>query len=154
GLEVLQDKNEKVQSIFGLDVEAVNNVFNLNFLGTLLPVQVFAEDMVENKNGVILNVSSISSFRPLTKVAAYSAAKAAINNFTQWLSVHFAGLNIRVNAIAPGFILAEQNRFLLIDKETGRLTGRGEKIISSTPLKRFIEPEEICGAVLFLISDI
>ncbi|RPI72194.1 MAG: SDR family NAD(P)-dependent oxidoreductase, partial [Ignavibacteriales bacterium] len=94
GLEVLEDKNEKVQSIFGLDVEAVNNVFHLNFLGTLLPVQVFAEDMVDSKNGVILNISSISSFRPLTKVAAYSAAKAAINNFTQWLSVHFAGLNI------------------------------------------------------------
>jgi NAD(P)-dependent dehydrogenase (short-subunit alcohol dehydrogenase family) len=149
-----ESKNKKEKSFLGLDVEAVQNVFNLNFLGTLIPSQVFSEDMVEQNSGVILNISSISSFRPLTKVSAYSAAKAGINNFTQWLSVHLADLNIRVNAIAPGFILAEQNKYLLIDKDTGEFTKRGEKIIAATPMKRFVEPEEIRGAVLFLVSDL
>ena len=149
-----ESKNNKEKSFLGLDVEAVQNVFNLNFLGTLIPSQVFSEDMVEQNSGVILNISSISSFRPLTKVSAYSAAKAGINNFTQWLSVHLADLNIRVNAIAPGFILAEQNKYLLIDKDTGEFTKRGEKIIAATPMKRFVEPEEIRGAVLFLVSDL
>jgi NAD(P)-dependent dehydrogenase (short-subunit alcohol dehydrogenase family) len=153
-LEVIGKNKEKEKSFFGLDVEAIQNVFNLNFLGTLIPTQVFSEDMVENNKGVILNISSISSFRPLTKVAAYSAAKAAINNFTQWLSIHFSEMNIRVNAIAPGFILAGQNRFLLIDKKTGKLTKRGEKIITATPMNRFLKPEEIQGAVLFFVSDL
>ncbi len=145
---------DKSKSFLGLDVDAIQNVFNLNYLGTIIPTQVFSEDMIKNNYGVILNISSISSFRPLTKVSAYSSAKAAVNNFTLWLSVHFADLNIRVNAIAPGFILAEQNKFLLIDKDTGKLTKRGEKIIAATPVKRFVEPEEIQGAVLFLISDL
>jgi len=148
------NKDDKTKSFLGLELESIQNVFNLNYLGTIIPTQVFSEDMVKNNFGVILNISSISSFRPLTKVSAYSAAKAAINNFTKWLSVHFAGLNIRVNAIAPGFILAEQNKYLLIDKDTGKPTKRGEKIIAATPFKRFIDPEEIQGAVLFLISDL
>lgn len=149
-----ESKQNKEKSFLGLDIGAIQNVFNLNFLGTLIPSQIFTEDMVEDNYGVILNISSISSFRPLTKVSAYSAAKAGINNFTKWLSVHLAELNIRVNAIAPGFILAEQNRYLLVDKDTGKFTKRGEKIIYSTPMKRFIEPEEIQGAVLFFISDL
>ncbi len=148
------NKDDKTKSFLGLELESIQNVFNLNYLGTIIPTQVFSEDMVKNNFGVILNISSISSFRPLTKVSAYSAAKAAINNFTKWLSVHFAGLNIRVNAIAPGFILAEQNKYLLIDKDTGKPTKRGEKIIAATPFKRFVDPEEIQGAVLFLISDL
>jgi len=148
------NKDDKTKSFLGLELESIQNVFNLNYLGTIIPTQVFSEYMVKNNFGVILNISSISSFRPLTKVSAYSAAKAAINNFTKWLSVHFAGLNIRVNAIAPGFILAEQNKYLLIDKDTGKPTKRGEKIIAATPFKRFVDPEEIQGAVLFLISDL
>lgn len=149
-----ENTNKKEKSFLGLDIKAIQNVFDLNFLGTLIPTQVFSEDMVENNSGVILNISSISSFRPLTKVSAYSAAKAGVNNFTQWLSVHLAKINIRVNAIAPGFILAEQNKYLLIDKDTGKFTKRGEKIIAATPMKRFVEPEEIQGAVLFLVSDL
>jgi len=142
------------KSFFGLGIEDIQKVFDLNFQGTLIPTMVFAEDMIENKNGVVLNISSVSSFNPLTKVSAYSAAKAAINNFTKWLAVHLAESHIRVNAIAPGFILSEQNRFLLLDKETGNLSQRGSKIISSTPMKRFIDAEEIQGAALFLLSDL
>jgi NAD(P)-dependent dehydrogenase (short-subunit alcohol dehydrogenase family) len=148
-----ENKIEKEKSFLGLDKNAVQNVFTLNFQGTLIPTQIFSEDMIKNNDGVILNISSISSFRPLTKVSAYSSAKAAINNLTQWLAIHLADMNIRVNAIAPGFILADQNRFLLID-ENEKLTKRGEKIISATPMKRFLEADEISGAVLFLVSDL
>lgn len=140
-------------NFFGLNMKGFNDVFNLNFIGTLLPTMVFAEDMV-NRGGSVINVSSMNSLRPLTKIPAYSAAKASINNFTQWLAVHLAKVNIRVNAIAPGFLLTKQNEFLLVDKETGKLTERGNKIIDSTPMERFGEPEEMVGTVLYLMSDL
>jgi NAD(P)-dependent dehydrogenase (short-subunit alcohol dehydrogenase family) len=141
------------QTFFGLEMEAFRKVFDLNFMGTLLPTMVFAREMVERKRGVILNISSMNSFRPLTKIPAYSAAKASINNFTAWLAVHFARQNIRVNAIAPGFFLTDQNRFLLTDQATGAPTARTKKIIGSTPMKRFGTPDELNGAVLYLLSE-
>jgi NAD(P)-dependent dehydrogenase (short-subunit alcohol dehydrogenase family) len=141
------------KSFFGLDIEGFRSVFNLNFLGTVLPTMVFAEDMLL-RGGSVINISSMNSYRPLTKIPAYSAAKASINNLTQWLAVHFAKVNIRVNAIAPGFFLTNQNRFLLTDEKTGGLTQRGNKIISNTPMGRFGEPDEVSGALLYLISDI
>lgn len=141
------------KSFFGLDLEGFRSVFDLNFLGTVLPTMVFAEDMLI-RGGSIINISSMNSYRPLTKIPAYSAAKASINNLTQWLAVHFAKVNVRVNAIAPGFFLTNQNRFLLTDEKTGELTPRGNKIISNTPMGRFGEPEEVSGALLYLASDI
>jgi NAD(P)-dependent dehydrogenase (short-subunit alcohol dehydrogenase family) len=114
---------------------------------------VFCRDMIERKNGVVINISSMNSFRPLTRIPAYSAAKASINNFTAWLAVHFARQNIRVNAIAPGFFLTEQNRFLMYDQATNALSARGGKIIAGTPMQRFGAPEELHGALLYLISD-
>lgn len=139
---------------FGLDVEALKNVFDLNFLGTLLPTMVFTKDMVEKGKGSILNISSMNAFRPLTKIPAYSAAKASINNLTEWLSVHFAKMNIRVNAIAPGFFLTNQNKFLLIDEQTNQLTERGKKIISNTPMGKFGKPDDLQGTASYLLSDI
>ncbi len=140
-------------TFFGLDVGSLRSVFDLNFMGTLLPSLVFGRSMVAGKNGVILNISSMNSFRPLTRIPAYSAAKASINNFTAWLAVHCAKQNVRVNAIAPGFLLTEQNNFLLIDKTTLRLTERGEKIMAATPMGRFGTPQELLGAVRYLVSD-
>lgn len=139
-------------TFFGLDLEAFRNVFDLNFLGTVLPTMVFAEDMIQ-RGGSVINISSMNSYRPLTKIPAYSAAKASINNLTQWLAVHFAKVNIRVNAIAPGFFLTNQNRFLLTDKESGELTERGNKILRNTPMGRFGEPDDLTGTLLYLISD-
>lgn len=141
------------KTLFGLEVEGFDKVFDLNFKGTLLPTMVFATDMVEAGRGSILNISSMNAFRPLTKIPAYSAAKASINNFTQWLAVHFAQTGVRVNAIAPGFFLTSQNRFLLTDEKTGEPTPRGLKITANTPMGRYGEVEELCGAVLFLLSQ-
>jgi len=143
-------------SFFELSAEAVRSVFDLNFIGTFLATQIVAEDMANRGRGIILNVSSMSAFRPLTKVAGYSAAKAAVSNFTQWLAVHICrnySKDIRVNAIAPGFFLTEQNRFLLTDEKTGKLTDRGKAIIDHTPMGRFGQPEELVGTVIWLLSD-
>jgi NAD(P)-dependent dehydrogenase (short-subunit alcohol dehydrogenase family) len=119
-----------------------------------MPSMIFTTDMVMNRSGVIINISSMNSYRPLTKIAAYSAAKAAVNNFTQWLAVHFSKMGIRVNAIAPGFLLTNQNRFLLIDEQTGGFTARGTKIINGTPMGRYCIPEELTGTLLYLASDL
>jgi len=142
-------------SFFDIPEEALRFVFDLNLQGTILPSQVFGKRMAEQGEGSILNVSSMSAFRPLTRVASYSAAKAAVNSFTQWLAVHLAqeySPRIRVNAIAPGFFLTEQNRFLLTDQETGKLTARGQSIIDHTPMRRFGEPEDLLSTVLWLLS--
>jgi len=141
-------------TFFGLELEGFQKVFDLNFQGTLLPTMVFAEDMVTQGSGIVLNISSMNAFRPLTKIPAYSAAKASINNFTEWLAVHFAKAGVRVNGIAPGFFITNQNRFLLIDEATGGLTARGNKIISGTPMGKFGEPEDLQGTVLYLLSDV
>lgn len=141
-------------SFYGLEMEGFRQVFDLNFIGTLLPTMVFTTDMIEAGKGGVINISSMNAFRPLTKIPAYSAAKSAINNFTQWLSVHLGKTGIRVNAIAPGFFLTNQNRFLLTDESTGQLTPRGHKIIASTPMGKFGNPEDISGTLLFLLSDL
>jgi NAD(P)-dependent dehydrogenase (short-subunit alcohol dehydrogenase family) len=147
-------EGEKTQeTFFGLTIEGFDRVFDLNFKGTVIPTMVFGPDLVSKKSGVIINISSMNSYRPLTKIAAYSAAKAAINNFTQWLAVHFSKTGVRVNAIAPGFLLTDQNRFLLTDEKTGALTTRGKKIIDSTPMERYCLPEELNGTLLYLVSD-
>ncbi len=141
---------------FDLPAEAIRFVFDLNFLGTLLPAQVFGKLMAEQGSGNILNISSMNALRPLTKIPAYSAAKAAISNFTQWLAVHMCqnySKEIRVNAIAPGFFLTEQNRFLLTDEKTGDLTPRGRTVTDHTPMGRFGAPEELLGAMFWLLSD-
>jgi NAD(P)-dependent dehydrogenase (short-subunit alcohol dehydrogenase family) len=140
-------------SFYGLEVEGFRQVFDLNFLGTLLPTMVFTTDMIEAGKGAVINISSMNAIKPLTKIPAYSAAKSAINNFTEWLAVHLGKTGIRVNAIAPGFFLTNQNRFLLTDEKTGELTPRGHKIIGSTPMGKFGNPEDINGTLLFLLSD-
>ncbi len=142
-------------SFFDLPPDALRFVFDLNILGTILPSQVFGKLMAQQGAGNILNISSMNAFRPLTRIPAYSAAKAGVSNFTQWLAVHLAqeySPQIRVNAIAPGFFLTEQNRFLLTDKETGDLTERGKSIIAHTPMGRFGAPEDLLGTVLWLLS--
>jgi len=149
-----ENKNDVEGSFFNLDIDGFEKVFSLNFQGTLLPTMVFAQDMAQREEGAILNISSMNAYHPLTKIPAYSAAKSSINNFTEWLAVHFAKVNIRVNAIAPGFFLTNQNRFLLIDENTKELTARGEKILNNTPMGKFGEPEDLQGAVLYLLSDI
>jgi NAD(P)-dependent dehydrogenase (short-subunit alcohol dehydrogenase family) len=143
------------KSFFDLPAEALRMVFDLNLMGTILPSQVFGRIMAGQKSGVILNIASMNAFRPLTRIAAYSAAKAGVSNFTQWLSVHMAqeySPEIRVNAIAPGFFVTEQNRFLLTDKDTGELTPRGRTIIYHTPQGRFGLPEDLLGTVIWLVS--
>ncbi len=142
-------------SFFDLPADAVQWVFNLNFIGTLLPSQVFGKVIAEQGAGCILNISSMNAFRPLTKIPAYSAAKAAVSNFTQWLAVHMSqnySTDIRVNAIAPGFFLTNQNRFLLLDEESGEWTPRGRQILDHTPMGRFGDPEDLIGTVFWLLS--
>ena len=142
-------------AFFDLPADALRWVFDLNIIGTVLPSQVFGKIMAEKGRGTILNISSMNAFRPLTRIPAYSAAKAGVSNFTQWLAVHLAQLyspNIRVNAIAPGFFLTQQNRFLLTDEKSGAWTGRGKTIIEHTPMARFGSPEDLFGAVLWLLS--
>jgi NAD(P)-dependent dehydrogenase (short-subunit alcohol dehydrogenase family) len=141
---------------FDLPADAVEWVFRLNFIGTLLPSQVFGRIMTETGRGHVINISSMCAFSPLTRIPAYSAAKAAVSNFTQWLAVHLNqeyGAALRVNAIAPGFFLTEQNRFLLTDEATGELTPRGRTIIEQTPMGRFGSPDELIGTLLWLMSD-
>jgi len=144
------------QSFFDLDPDAFNKVFQLNIIGTVLPCQVFCRDMTKRKHGVVINIASMNAFRPLTRIAAYSAAKAAVKNFTEWLAVHMAqeySPRIRVNAIAPGFFLTKQNQFLLVDEKTGQPTPRGQAILQATPQHRYGEPHDLISTRLWLCSD-
>ncbi|MBR3744570.1 MAG: SDR family oxidoreductase [Bacteroidales bacterium] len=153
-VEQMESAADLADSFYGLDVEGFKKVFDTNFQGTILSTMIFSRDMIEARKGVVLNISSMNSVRPLTKIPAYSAAKGSINNFTQWFAVHVAPMGVRCNAIAPGFFLTDQNRFLLTDEATGALKPRGKKIIANTPVHRFGEPEEIVGTMLYLLSDI
>ena len=146
------DKNSTATSFFDLDTSGIDFVFQVNFMGTLLPCQVFGKNMLHQKHATIINVSSLSALAPITRVPAYSAAKAAVNNFTQWLAVHFAATSIRVNAIAPGFFLTEQNRALLTQAD-GSWTPRAIKVINHTPMGRLGNPSELVGTVLWLANE-
>ena len=150
--EYQHEAKEGGKSFFDLDSSGVDFVFKLNFQGTLIPTQVFAKDMVKNSKGCILNISSMNAYTPLTKIPAYSAAKAGISNFTQWLATHFAGTGIRCNAIAPGFLVSAQNRALHFN-EDGTPTARSAKILNGTPMNRFVDADELLGATLFLCDE-
>ena len=151
--EYQHEATEGGKSFFDLEADGVDFVFKLNFQGTLLPTQAFCKEMVEKKAGCILNISSMNAYTPLTKIPAYSAAKAGISNFTQWLATHFAGTGIRCNAIAPGFLVSAQNKALLFH-EDGTPTARSAKILNGTPMHRFVDASELLGATLFLCDDV
>lgn len=153
-VEQMTKDDDLADTFYGLGLDGFQQVYDLNFKGTLLATMVFTTDMIEAGKGNVLNISSMNAIRPLTKIPAYSAAKGSINNFTQWYAVHVAQLGIRCNAIAPGFFLTDQNRFLLTDEQTGELKPRGKKIIANTPTHKFGEPEDLVGTMLFLLSDI
>ena len=149
-----KDLDNLADTFYGLQIDGFDKVYALNLKGTVLPTMVFTKDMLKNRKGVILNISSMNSYKPLTRIPAYSAAKASVNNFTEWLAVHLAKVGIRVNAIAPGFFITNQNRFLVLDEKNGGFSARGQKIVNSTPMGKFGEPEDLQGATLFLLSDI
>lgn len=150
----VSDLENLEKTFYGLQIEGFDKVFALNFKGTILPSMVFTRDMLVKKAGVVLNISSMNAYHPLTKIPAYSAAKASINNFTEWLAVHLAKVGIRVNAIAPGFFITNQNRFLVLDEKTGGYSARGNKIVTNTPMGKFGDPDDLQGAVLYLLSDL
>ncbi|GET29782.1 SDR family oxidoreductase [Prolixibacter sp. SD074] len=156
GVEQIEDTDlDSLENTFyGLGMEGFDKVFSLNFKGTVLPTMVFTRDMLQKKSGVVLNISSMNAYHPLTKIPAYSAAKASVNNFTEWLAVHLAKMGIRVNAVAPGFFITNQNRFLVLDEKTGDYSERGQKIVTNTPMGKFGEPEDLQGTVLFLLSEL
>ncbi len=146
--------NEELTRIFfNLDMKGVEATFALNFYGTFLPSQIFSRGMIENGRGSIVNISSMNAFTPLTKIPAYSAAKSSVSNFTRWLAVHFSHAGVRVNAIAPGFFMTEQLRFLHIDQQTGEYTPRAKKVVEHTPMGRYGEPEELLGTAVWLFSE-
>lgn len=150
----VSDLENLEKTFYGLQIEGFDKVFALNFKGTILPSMVFTRDMLVKKAGVVLNISSMNAYHPLTKIPAYSAAKASINNFTEWLAVHLAKVGIRVNAVAPGFFITNQNRFLVLDEKTGDYSARGNKIVSNTPMGKFGDPDDLQGAALYLLSDL
>ena len=142
------------KTFYGLEMEGFDKVFALNFKGTIIPTMVFTRDMLSKRAGAVLNISSMNSYHPLTKIPAYSAAKASVNNFTEWSAVHLAKVGIRVNAIAPGFFITSQNRFLVLDDKKGGYSERGNKIVTNTPMGKFGDPDDLQGAALYLLSDL
>ena len=151
-MELEDIDNPEVSGFFDLEYDGFRRVFDLNFMGTFLPTKVFARGMIPRRTGTVLNISSMSALTPLTKVAAYSAAKAAVSNFTRWLAVHLAHVGVRVNAIAPGFLMTEQLKFLHIDQQTGELTPRAQQVMAHTPMGRYGKPQELLGTVIWLLS--
>jgi len=148
------DLDNLEKTFYGLEMEGFDKVFALNFKGTILPTMVFTKDMLSKRAGAVLNISSMNAYHPLTKIPAYSAAKASINNFTEWAATHLAKVGIRVNAVAPGFFITSQNRFLVLDEKNGGFSPRGTKIVNSTPMGKFGDPDDLQGAALYLLSDL